>query len=808
MSAEQNSELQLEIGHLLLIDVVGYSTLLVNEQIEFLQQLNKIVRGTERFRAAEAAGKLVRLPTGDGMALIFFRSPEEPAQCALEISQALKSVPAIKVRMGVHSGPVNQVQDVNDRSNIAGAGINVAQRVMDCGDAGHILLSKHVADDLAQYRHWRPYLHDLGECEVKHGLRLHIANLCKEDLGNPRPPEKLTRRHRWQQKSQPNIRPILAPRWPKLGLFAALALSMAALGVSIFVVLHRSLSPLPPAGQGSAVPPVSDKSIAVLPFQNLADDKQNSYLAEGIQDEILTDLAKVADLKVISRTSVMQYTGAERNVRDIAKELGVAHILEGTVQGSGGRVRINVQLINARTDTHVWAEHYDGELADVFALQSALSEKIVEQLKAKLSPAEKAAIDEQPTRDLAAYNLYEHAKSILSSAIFNFREKEKLFEAANLLQDAVGRDPNFFLAYYQLARTHDRLYILGIDHSDARLALAEAAVATALRLRPDSAEAHLARAAHVYSAKRDYDRAREELAIAGLKLPNEPLVFELLGYIDRRQGRWTEAVRNLKRASEVDPRNFFILQQIALACEHMRQFDEAARAMDRVLLLIPKDAGSRVERALIELDARADAKPLQAAIRSVVSEDPNAAGGIAENWLFLGLCQRDWGSTASALDAMTGDGCRMEGVPFPRSWCEAVAARARGDGETMRATLGRARVEIERIVREQPDYAEALCVLGLIDAGLGHREEAIREGKRAVELLPLPKDSINGALLIEYLALIYAWSGDNDHAIEQLTKASSVPCDVNYGLLKLHPNWDALRRDPRFENLVASLAPK
>src|SRR5881392_3513438 len=447
MSVEPNSDLQFEIGYLLLIDVVGYSKLLVNEQVELLRELNQIVRSTPSFRSAEAKGKLMRLPTGDGMALVFFRSPEEPAQCALEIHAASKSHPHLQLRMGVHSGPVNQISDVNDRSNVAGTGINVAQRVMDCGDAGHILLSKHVADDLAQYRHWQPYLHDLGEWEVKHRLRLSLVNLYKEGLGNPAIPEKLKRGQRWKKGGTP-VRPVRPLRWLKFALVAALLLAALAL-TSTFLISFRRASSTTESGAGISV---TEKSIAVLPFENLSDEKENAYFADGVQDEILTGLARVADLKVISRTSVMQYkSGVTRNLREVAKELGVAHVLGGSVQRTGGRVRVSAQLIDARADTQLWAERYDRDVADVFAIESELAGKIVAQLKSKLSPAEKATIEERPTADLAAYDLYTHAKSLIDNALLSEPKKENLLEAVRLLDQAVKGDPSFFLAYYQLA---------------------------------------------------------------------------------------------------------------------------------------------------------------------------------------------------------------------------------------------------------------------------------------------------------------------------------------------------------------------
>src|ERR1700731_317046 len=449
MSAELPPDLPLEIAHLLLIDVVGYSKLLVNDQIESLQQLNRIVRSTDCFRAAEAKNKLIRLPTGDGMALLFFESPEQPVRCALEIAQALQKQPEIQVRMGIHSGPVNQVPDVNDRINIAGAGINVAQRVLDCGDAGHILLSKHIADDLGQYRHWQPYLQDLGECEVKHGLRLHLVNLCKEGLGNPRVPEKFKRRKRWKETAP--VHPVASPRWPRWAPIAALLLSGCALLISFTIFFrHRAVRS---DTFGSAAGAIPDKSIAVLPFENLSDDKQNAYFADGVQDEILTDLAKVADLKVISRTSVMQYkTGAQRNLREIGQQLGVAHLLEGSVQRAGNKVRVNAQLIDARTDAHQWAENYDRPVDDVFAIQSEIAKAIADQLQAKLSPSEKSSIEQPPTTDVAAFDLYSRANNLTLTTSFSAISGPRLLQGIDLLNQALVRDPSFLLAQCLLAR--------------------------------------------------------------------------------------------------------------------------------------------------------------------------------------------------------------------------------------------------------------------------------------------------------------------------------------------------------------------
>ncbi len=802
MSVEPTPDLQLEIAHILGMDVVGYSKLLVNEQVALLQELNQVVRGTACFRAAEESGKFIRLPTGDGMVLLFFQNPEQPVQCALEIGRALQDRPHIQLRMGIHSGPINRITDVNDQSNVAGAGINITQRVMDCGDGGHILLSKHLADDLVQYGQWRPHLQDLGECEVKHGARLHVFNLCKEGLGNAAVPQKL-RRGKWQQRrAGTGVRPVTAARWPQVVIGMALLFLAAALAIVSFFVFR---SPRKPAEV------ISEKSIAVLPFANLGDDKQSAQLTEGVQDEILTDLGRVADLKVISRTSVMQYkTSAQRNLRDIARELGVAHVLEGTVQTANGHVRVTAQLINARTDAHIWGDHYDRELADVFALESELAETIVAHLKTKLSPAEKAAIEEQPTADLEAYNLYLRGKDLIEGAVFSSGSKE-LFDAVRLLDQALARDPSFMLAYYQLAHAHDQIYLRDFDHTPARLALADVAVQSVARLRPESGEAHLAMAKHLYWGYREYDRARQELIVARRALPNDALPFLLIGYIDRRQGRWEESAENMEHALTLDPRNpqnTFILQQISLTYGNLRRYAEQAATLDRALRLEPKNQTIRVQRALVELDWKADPKPLHFTMEAVLAEDAEAASEFAAEWFELALRERDFNAAGRIVATLPRDGIRVESVSFPRAWCEGLLARLRGDQAAARKAFSTAREEAEKTVREQPDNGAALCALGMIDAALGNKKEAAPEGRRAVELLPVSKDSINGALLVQYLAVIYAWTGQKDLALEQLAIVTKLPGDLSYGQLRLDPLWDPLWGDPRFERMIAEMAPK
>jgi len=673
---------------------VGYSKLLVNEQIELLQELNQIVRSTECFRTAEKTGKLIRVPTGDGMAVLFFHSPEEPVRCALEISKALQEFPHIQLRMGVHSGPVNQVTDVNDEMNIAGSGINVAQRVLDCGDAGHILLSGHVTEDLAEYRHWQPHLHDLGECEVKHGLRLHIFNLYKDNLGNPHVPQKLKRGRRWKLTSGAAVRPLSVLRWPKLALIAALFVSAVALAISFSIFSRRgspTIAQTPSEGVAGAVAPIPGKSIAVLPFRNLSDEKENAYFADGVQNEVLTDLATIADLKVISRTSVMQYkSDVARNLREIGQQLGVAHIVEGSVQRSGNRVRVNAQLLDARTDGQLWAQTYDRDLADVFAIQSEIAKSIADQLQARLSPSEMSAIERPPTSDITAFELYAQAKNVL--AIRNARAN--LLEAADLLNQAVTRDPAFFKAYCQLAHTHDRLYFLGYDHTPARLALAEAAIEAAFRLRPNAGEAHLARAQNLYRGYLEYDAALAELEVAGQTLPNDAGVFELKGYIQRRQGKQEEAVRSLERAIDLDPRNTFTLQQIALSYHHLRRFAEEKSVLDRALAIEPNDVDTKEARAFVEFHWKADARPLHQMLDSIRATNPAATQSIADGWLICALAERDAGAAKNAaIAAGANPPFTDEAVNFSLPFVEGVIARMTKDDEKARSAFTVARAE-------------------------------------------------------------------------------------------------------------------
>jgi TolB-like protein/Tfp pilus assembly protein PilF len=632
--------------------------------------------------------------------------------------------------------------------------------VMACGEAGHILLSRRVAMDLVQDRHWQRLLHELGEVELKHGEKVGIVNLYTEELGNPRSPEKL-RQHQ------------VTPTQPD---------SERAVG-----------EPLAP----------TEKSIAVLPFESLSADPYNTFFADAIQDEILTDLSKIADLKVISRTSVMQYkTGVKRNLREIADELGVAHIVEGSVQPAGNRVRVRAQLIEARTDKHVWAERYDRPLDDVFAIQSDIAKAIADQLQAKLSPAEKAAIEQPPTSNLVAYDRYLRAKNAHSLHTFDARAGENLRQAARLLDQAVAYDPAFLLAHCELAHVHAHLYFQGVDRTPARVAMAERALSKTSELAPESGERHLAAAWIAYHCYRDYDRALEQIAIARTRLPNSPFVFELPAFIARLQGHLQECVNGLERAVDLDPRNLWLLQQTAQTYWLLRRYSDMARFLDRALAIAPGDANTRVALSLIKLEEGADPQPVCQTIQSVLIEDPSAVEALAEQWFYVALCERDHAEAACALASLSADGIIPFNVRMPRSFCEGLAARARGDATAAEAAFANVCAELERITREQPDYAEAFSVLGIANAALGSNEKALSAGRRAADILPVIKDAMTGAEIMRNLAIIYAWIGENDLAIKELEKLLPLYGPISYGQLRLHPWWDPLRDDPRFDDIV------
>jgi serine/threonine protein kinase/tetratricopeptide (TPR) repeat protein len=604
-------------------------------------------------------------------------------------------------------------------------------------------------------------------------------------------------------------RPILTRRASRVLRRSRWRLAAIIIGIIVLILLGIQFIPYKLTNVSNAPAPAPEKSIAVLPFENLSANQDNSFFADGVQDEILTDLAKIADLKVISRTSVMQYRNtATRNLPEIAQALKVAHVLVGSVQRASNRVRVTAQLIDARTDTHLWAEHYDGALDDVFAIQTKIAKTIAEQLRAKLSPGEKAAIEQPPTINLEAYDFYNQGKAIIATSAFGSGFGDKLAEAARLLDEAVAKDPTFVLAYCDLAWVHDFAYFSGVDHTPARLALAEKAVQNALRLRPDSGEAHLAQANHLYQGYLEYEKALAELEIARRTLPNDPRVFELSGYIIRRQGRQAEGLRQLQRAVELDPRNFATLQQVALSCEGLRRYSEMTDVLDRALAIVPNDIDTRISRAQAELDWKADTQPLHKTIDALLATRPAAAANFADNWLYLALCERDLGAAERALAALGEHNYGPDAILFSPKFGEGFVAKLRGDSAAAQAAFTAAREHQEKVLREQVDYAPAVCVLGVIDAALGRKEDALREGRRAVELLPVERDALNSVRVREFLAIIYAWTGEKDLACEQLEAATKFPASASYGQLRLHPYWDPLRGDARFEKIVAGFAPK
>ena len=553
-----------------------------------------------------------------------------------------------------------------------------------------------------------------------------------------------------------------------------------------------------------------EKSIAVLPFENLNLRQNDAFFADGVQDDVLTALAKIADLKVIARTSVMGYQPeTPRDVREIGRALGVAHILEGSVRCAGTRVRVNAQLVDTRTNANLWAESYDRDLTDVFAIQSEIAHQIARALRATLSSEEKSALDKQATKDVEAFNLYSRARTLRLTATFGAPFRGRLGEVVKLLDEAVGRDPAFLPAWCELGAAHDILYFAGYDHTGERRAAAEAAIQKALRLDPESGAAHLALAQHLYRAARDYDGARSELEKARATLPNNAEISELIAYIDRRQGRWVESTRGLERAIDLDPRNAFTLGQTSLNYIYLRRYPEAASVLDRAVAIAPEQPLVRISRAWVDYEERGDLRPLHATIDEIRGEGPAATATAAADWVWLALCERDPTSAETALRLLTSDdGLTLGQMLLSRSFGEGLVARVRGDAATAQAAFARARVQQEEIVRAQPDFGPPLCVLGLIDAALGRKQDALKEGRRALELMPLEKDALQGADALQAFAIICAWSGESEMALQYLERGLSSPSLITYGQLKLHPWWDPLRGDSRFDAIVDSLRPQ
>jgi TolB-like protein/Tfp pilus assembly protein PilF len=790
MSAETKKEIQLEIGHVLFIDIVSYSKMLITEQSERLQTLKQIVRGTEQFRLAKAESKLLGLPTGDGGALVFRTSPEAPVLCAIEISRELKHHPELRVRMGIHSGPVNEITDLNEQANIAGAGINLAQRVMDCGDAGHILLSKHVAEDLEEYEHWRPLLHDLGTCEVKHGVRVGIANLYDSEIGNSQLPKKVeaVKKHRAHV------------RWAEVAL-ALLVLAAIIAGV-VFLVRR-------PVQSGVAI---VEKSIAVLPFENLSEDKANAYFADGIQDEILTRLAKIADLKVISRTSTQQYQSKPGNLREIANQLGVAHVVEGSVQKSGDAVRVNVQLIKTANDSHLWADTFDRKLTDIFSVENEVAKAIADQLRAHLTGQEEQVIAAKPTDSVEAYDAYlrglaYHVKTTTSTT--------NSFSAQKYLREAVRLDPKFALAWALLARVDAIGYVTTtLEPTTTLREEVRQAAETALTLQPDLAEAILAKGYYYYGCLKDYDAAVRYFEQARRLLPNSSQIPESLAYVTRRQGQWDRSESYFNEAERLDPRDVNLLTQHALSYQSLRRFPEALRKLDQVLDITPDDVNTLAVKAAIA-QAQGDL-PRASALLGPLHPRPDDSATL-EIQAYQTILERRPRPIIPRLKEILANpdpalGYNRGELRFFLGWAQEIA----GDHVAAAESWRQARSELEPFLKEQPENYFLIEDLALVNMALGEKAAAMALAERAVATNPADKDAVYGLAPIEILARVAGQMGEPDRAIDALQKLLSIPygggiasnVPLTPALLRLDPMFDPLRNDPRFQKLAASEAPK
>jgi TolB-like protein/Flp pilus assembly protein TadD len=792
MSAESEIDSQLEIAHVLFADIVGYSKLPIDQQSDLLRQLNEIVRATEQFRAAEAAGKLVRLPTGDGMALAFFTSPDAPVRCALEIAQTLKSRPEIKLRMGVDSGPVDQISDVNDRSNVAGAGINMAQRVMDCGDAGHILLSKRVAGDLAQYSKWQPRLHDLGEVEVKHGVTVSLVNLYSDDLGNPATPEKIQRRQQEQR---------LATRDVSRRRIALVALLLTAVALGAFLWLKRAPAPAVNS-TNTAAASISAKSIAVLPLENLSDEKENAFFADGIHDDLLTSLAKIKDLKVISRTSVMSYRDKEaRNLKQIGKELGVASVLEGSVRRVSNRVLVNVQLIDAATDEHLWAERYDRTLEDSITLQGELASEIARALQSTLSPEEKVRVESKPTDNPEAYVAYLRGREV---QLRPETSRENYLSAESFYKQAVALDPKFVLARARLSYMQTALYQHFEWTNAARLAEARANAEEALRLDPSSAEAHLslARCAELIE---DEATVRRELATAVQLLPNDASVIMAAAIVQAGFGWDEEAAASYKRAAELGPREPKIFYNHGSLLYRTGHENEARAALDRALVLAPESVFFRLFRTVAEISWSGDVSRARDILAGLpAGRDPD--GRVTSAYCTLAIFERDFPEALRLLQAYPGEtvpivGSGGFGAHYPKAYSEGVIHLYSGDRARAYQCFDSVRWKLEVDVHDRPLAAGLHLNLARLYACMGWKEAAMAEAARAIELensqgVP-PKLRFHSSF-----AQVYAWTGEPDLALKHLEGFLAFPGGNTIHDIRLDPAWDPLRNDPRFPKLI------
>jgi TolB-like protein/class 3 adenylate cyclase/Tfp pilus assembly protein PilF len=781
MADELKSKRRLEIAHVLFIDIVGYSKLRINEQSAQIETLREIVRGTEQYRIAKAEGKLLRLPTGDGGALAFRNNPEAPVLCAEEIAKALKSHPEIRVRMGIHSGPVNEVTDLNEQANVAGAGVNIAQRVMDCGDAGHILVSKHAAEDLEQHDQWHPYLHDLGECEGKHGERLHVVNLYNDEIGNPAVPAKCI--------AIPGTTSTTAPARRHYGyVIAVMAIvALTILGAAKLFTTRTAHT----RGRGANGSPVSQKSIAVLPFQNLSDDRSNAYFTDGIQDEILTRLSKIAELKVISRTSTQKYKSSPENLREIGQQLGVANFLEGSVQKVANAVHVNVQLIRAATDEHLWAESYNRTLDDVFGVEGEVANAIADQLNAKLSGAEQKAVAEKPTENSAAYDDY-----LRAVAIDNAETLETTKRVADLYADAVRLDPQFALAWARLAVARSQLYFNGMDLETNSGAAVKEAADRAMSLQPELGEAWLAQGVYRYRVLRDFKGALQSYEEALRRLPNNAFVLEQMAHLERRLGQFDVAMKHYQAAAQLDPRNIGILLTVADSLQDLHRFDEARVVFNRVLEISP---GNEAALSAMASGLQTRGKLKEAA--EVLAKAPanSKDEGLAMTRVIQLYEERRFDDVITQIQQNSPATIAND----PRTLtllglCQKFA----GKDDEARATFTRA-IAAMKPTPDSPvpvDARNLPCYLSWAYLGLGEKEKALEQAHRAVA--DYDSDALAKPFAEIALAVVEAQAGDTESVIAALPHLLAMPNGETVGDLQINPLWDPLRKDPRFQKLI------
>ncbi|MFL6514679.1 MAG: FlgO family outer membrane protein [Chthoniobacterales bacterium] len=791
MSADE----QRKLAAIMFTDMVGYSALSQRDEKlaqELLEEHRQLLREIfPRFNGSEIK------TIGDAF-LVEFNSALEAAQCAIEIQRALvkrnADVPPdrrIEIKIGIHIGDV-----VHRGGDVYGDGVNIASRIEPLAGAGGICVSMDV------------------ERQLRNAVETRFEKLAPTELKNISVPMELFRIVLpWERQLPfPPSKPMISSAPPRPWIWAAAAAALLLILGMGWWWTSRKPQPAreqPVSRANDLTANIPEKSIAVLPFENLSEDKSNAFFADGVQDEILTDLAKVADLKVISRTSVLQYRDkAARNLREIAQQLGVAHVLEGSVQRAAAKIRVNAQLIDARNDAHLWAQTYDRDLADVFAIQSEIAKTIAEQLQAKLSPKEEAVVEAKPTKDLVAYDLYLRALEIDRNRVSSIGTggAEGAKREVELLDQAVSRDPEFVPALCRLANTHLYLFWLN-DRSAAHVDLAKKALEAAARLQPDAGEVHFTRGLLYYRGSLDYEPALAEFALAERSSPNDAYAPFLIGMVKRRQGRWDESIQHIQQSLALDPHNAALIPELATTYMIVRRYDEASKTLDSTLAWKPVDFSIALLHAWVDMAWKADLSRWKAVVAGEAGA-PAYPNDLISARLALALFERNYRAAQEALDTPGLAEFDDNGFFFPREWTHGIIARGLGDKARANTEFLAARQRAATAAQESPEDARALIVLGQIDVALGRAADAVREGERAVELLPPSKDAVNGRFIQEKLGRIYAQAGDANRAINFLQRVSTAPNGPTYGSLKLEADWDPLRGDPRFEKIVASLAPK